>query len=163
MDGETPQDPRRVIGFVGVYHANGSLWGELTYWLGARVGRAHCALCDITHGTFRRRPEWESCESGLGVPFETFHLDDRPADVREVSGEATPCVLARLGDGSLVVLVGPEALERCAGRPDALASAIQAALSEADLALAQVGSAPTDAYTSTQSDVLGEKSERGSA
>ena len=146
MAGETPPDVKgTVVGLVGVYHANGSLWGEVTYWLGARVGRAHCALCDITHGTFRRRPEWETCAAGLGVSFDTFHLDDQPDDVRAASSGATPSVLARLADGSLTVLVGPEELERCSGQPNELAAAIHCAVDGAGLVLGPVGPASAGA------------------
>ena len=146
MVGETPPAAQdTVVGLVGVYHANGSLWGEVTYWLGARVGRAHCALCDITHSTFRRRPEWETCAAGLGVSFDTFHLDDQPDDVRDVAAGSTPCVLARLADGSLSVLVGPDELERCSGRPNELAGAIHRAVDAAGWVLGPVGPASAGA------------------
>jgi hypothetical protein len=32
---------------IGVYAADGTVTGELAYFVGARLGRAHCALCDI--------------------------------------------------------------------------------------------------------------------
>ena len=115
----------RVTELVGVYHASGTLWGELSYWVGARLGRAHCALCDVTHGTFRPKAGWAECASGLGVPFTTFHLDDRPADVAAASVDATPCVLARLTDGGLRVLVGPADLEACGGDPATLIDVIE--------------------------------------
>lgn len=35
---------------VGVYDADGTVLGELSYFVKARLGRAHCSLCDITHG-----------------------------------------------------------------------------------------------------------------
>jgi hypothetical protein len=41
---------RSIRRLVGVYNANGTVGGELAYFLGARLGRAHCSLCDITHG-----------------------------------------------------------------------------------------------------------------
>ena len=44
-----------VTALTGVHHADGSVIGELRYWIGARLGRAHCALCDITHGGARWR------------------------------------------------------------------------------------------------------------
>ena len=113
-----------VTELIGVYHASGTLWGELSYWVGARLGRAHCSLCDVTHGTFRRKPGWSACESALAVPFVTYHLNDRPDDVAAVSEDATPCVLARTSAGELRVLVGPEELEACGGDPQALVDTI---------------------------------------
>jgi hypothetical protein len=43
-----------IARLIGVYNAEGSLRGELAYLLGKLTGRAHCALCDITHGALRR-------------------------------------------------------------------------------------------------------------
>jgi len=114
----------RVTELVGIYHASGTLWGELSYWVGARLGRAHCALCDITHGTFRRKPGWDACAQDLTVPFVTFHLDDRPADVAAASDGATPCVLARTEGGGLHLLVGPDDLEACGGDPETLVGVV---------------------------------------
>ena len=109
-----------VTELIGVYHASGTLWGELSYWVGARLGRAHCSLCDVTHGTFRRKRGWSACEQALPVPFVSYHLNDRPADVAAASGEATPCVLARTASGELHMLVRPADLEACEGNPEAL-------------------------------------------
>lgn len=114
----------RVTELVGIYHASGTLWGELSYWVGARLGRAHCALCDVTHGTFRRKPGWDSCAQALPVPFVTFHLDDRPPDVAAASEGATPCVLARVSGGGLRVLVDAGDLEACGGDPQSLVDAV---------------------------------------
>lgn len=128
----------QVTRLVGVYHADGDLRGELTYWIKARFGAAHCALCDITHGTFRRRSDWTACEQRLGVEFTTFHLNDRPSDVAATSEGATPCVLAGTADGTLVMLVGPAELEQCAGDPERLMEAISQAATAAGLALPAV-------------------------
>jgi hypothetical protein len=125
---------RKVTSFVGVYHANGDLWGELAYWVGARLGRSHCALCDITHGTFRRKRTWDACKRDLAVTFTTYHLDDRPDDVRAASEGCTPCVLASTAD-ELMVVAGPDELEACAGDPDALVALINRRCTAAGLLL----------------------------
>ena len=44
---------QQIVRLIGVYDANGTLSGELAYWIGARLGRRHCSLCDITHGSVR--------------------------------------------------------------------------------------------------------------
>ena len=62
-----------VVRLVGVYNADGTVFGELSYFVGKRLGRAHCALCDITHGLVRERPAWQECVAALPVPFEMFH------------------------------------------------------------------------------------------
>ena len=117
---------------IGVYHANGSLRGELAYLVGKVVGRSHCALCDITHGTVRRRPSFDACVAALPVPFDLVHLDERTEEVAVASEGRTPCVLAHTDQG-LVLLLGPEDLAACAGDPDRLRTAIEGAADAASL------------------------------
>jgi hypothetical protein len=117
---------------VGVYDADGTLRGEMAYWLAARVGRAHCALCDITHGTFRERDDWRACRAGLPVPFDTYHRDDQPARVRAATGDTAPAVVAETDTG-VVVLLGPAALAECGGSPEQLLAAVEAAVVAAGL------------------------------
>ena len=124
---------RRIIRLVGVYDADGTLRGELAYWVGARLGRTHCALCDITHGLARERADWKSCRAGFAVPFDTYHRNDQPENVSAASGGVVPVVLAETDDG-FVVLVGPEELSACAGSVDQLTRAIELAVARAGLA-----------------------------
>lgn len=132
-----------ITGLTGVYHARGTLTGELAYWVGARLGRAHCALCDITHGTFRAKPAFAAaCRDGVPVPFALVHLDERTPAVATATDGQTPCVVAEVApddaatvgseanDGGaprLVLLLGPEDLEVCGGDPDAFVVALTAA------------------------------------
>ena len=115
-----------MIRLIGVYDADGTFRGEVAYWIGARLGRQHCALCDITHGAFRERSDWQACRSELPVPFETFHRNDLPESVRALNAPL-PAVFAETAAG-VQVLLGPEALAACAGSPDALLHALDAAL-----------------------------------
>lgn len=112
---------------IGVYDADGTLRGELTYFLKARFGATHCSLCDITHGKVRERADWRTCRDELPIPFVTYHRDDQPADVRAVANGVTPVVVAETPDG-LRVLLGPDELNECAGSPTRLRSKIEAAL-----------------------------------
>jgi hypothetical protein len=114
-----------VRSLVGVYNARGGLAGELAYVLGKLTGRAHCGLCDVTHGNrLRAKPEWSERAASLPVPFETVHLDERDS---EFASLPAPCVAARTDEG-LVLLLGPAEIDACAGSPAALAAAIEAAL-----------------------------------
>ena len=109
--------------FFGVYDADATFMGEAAYWIGARLGVRHCALCDITHGTFTVKEEWRSCSTSLGVPFRAFHRDDAPREVRAVMGEHLPAIVLQLS-GRLEVVMGPEELETFHGSPEALTSAL---------------------------------------
>jgi len=115
-----------VVEYVGVYDADATIVGEVSYWLGARLGVRHCGLCDVTHGTFRPRADWARAAATLDVPFVAFHRNDAPDDVRAVAAGAYPVVLARTAN-SLRVIVDAAALDACAGSPEALVAAIRAA------------------------------------
>ncbi|MGH9110843.1 MAG: hypothetical protein ACRDZN_00850 [Acidimicrobiales bacterium] len=115
-------DPILIQRLVGVYHARGSLWGELVYVAGKLTGRAHCALCDITHGT-RRRPEVDAWIEALPVPFDLVHLDERTDAVTAASDGATPCVLAGTAVG-FVLLLGTAEIHVCDGEIDRFVDAL---------------------------------------
>jgi len=51
-------DHSQYLEYIGVYNADASIWGEVSYWFGARFGIRHCSLCDVTHGLFRERADW---------------------------------------------------------------------------------------------------------
>jgi len=129
---DTPTPSVQIRRLVGVYNADGSLRGELAYWIGARLGRAHCALCDITHGNVRERSDWKLCRAGLPVPFDTYHRDDQPAEVADVTGSDAPAIVADTSRG-LVLLMGPDDIEACAGSPTRLSEALAQSADRHDL------------------------------
>ncbi|MBM3694150.1 MAG: hypothetical protein FJW77_12820 [Actinobacteria bacterium] len=114
-----------LTGLVGVYDADHTLRGELSYWVGARLGRAHCALCDVTHGALRPTRAWREYRASLPVPFTTRHRDDAPAAVRALG--PPPLVAAETATGPRLLL-GPDELARCGGSVAALGRAIATAL-----------------------------------
>lgn len=100
--------------FIGVYDADSTLLGEVSYWIGARLGRTHCSLCDLTHGVFTVKSEWKLCSRNLSVPFRTFHRNDAPADVIEAARGSFPIVLAR-HDNELRIALSNEELRQFSG------------------------------------------------
>lgn len=119
-----------VIEFIGVYDADATLIGEISYWLKARVGATHCALCELTHGVFRTKREWVSCSRELAVPFQTFHRNDAPADVLQTS-QQFPVVLVRRSSG-LSVLLDADALDEFAGDTVKFADHLADVISESE-------------------------------
>lgn len=105
---------------TGVYDANGTPSGELAYWVGARLGRRHCALCDITHGLLRTKAEWRRLRGQLPVEFTAVHLDERDPVVADASNGRVPCVIAVFDDGSAEVVIDRDELEACEGDPQSL-------------------------------------------
>jgi hypothetical protein len=125
--GEPESGLRQIRGLVGVYNADGTLTGELAYLLGARLGRKHCSLCDITHGMIRPKAEWQARRSQLPVPFDTFHRDDQPEEVRSATEGVVPVVVAQTGEG-VFILLEPDALAECDGSMERMMSAIEVAV-----------------------------------
>jgi hypothetical protein len=103
-----------VTEFIGVYDADSTLIGEVSYWIGARLGVAHCSLCELTHGLFTQKSEWKTCAKELSVPFHTFHRNDAPADVLAALTGEFPAVLQRTAEGLSVILT-KKALEEFEG------------------------------------------------
>lgn len=133
---------RRVLRLVGIYHAEGTLWGELSYVVRSRLGGAHCSLCDITHGSWRVKPEWKVCRAELPVEFDTVHLDERDPALAVFTDGQTPCVVAETTTG-FVLLLGPDDLDECAGSPETLVDAVRAASAAADLDLTRSDPRPS--------------------
>ena len=126
MNSPHPTSPQRIVRLVGVYDADSTVRGELAYWVGARLGRRHCSLCEITHGSVRQRPEWKACQAGLPVPFDTYHRDDQPGSVRTAAGGQAPVVVAETDGGYMIILASPD-LDACDGSIDRLVDAIEQA------------------------------------
>lgn len=103
---------------IGVYDADATVWGELSYWVGARLGVRHCSLCDITHGKFREKAEWRNCRQELGIEFSTFHRNDQPDDVRDFLNGNYPAVVLRDDNGSLILLMDELQISECGHSPE---------------------------------------------
>jgi hypothetical protein len=125
----------RIVRLVGVYDADGTMRGELAYWIGARLGRRHCPLCEITHGSIRQRPEWQACQAGLPVPFDTYHRNDQPDAIRAASGGEAPVVVAATDTGHVLLLDAGD-LAACDGSIDRLVEAIEQSAARLGLTLA---------------------------
>lgn len=98
---------------VGVYHAKGTLLGELSYVVGKLLGLTHCALCDITHRGISEKPAVVAWRSTAPWPVRWVHLDEQSPAVAAFTRGRTPCVVALRGE--LHMLLDRDALEACAG------------------------------------------------
>ena len=106
-----------ITELIGVYDADSTLLGEISYWVGARLGITHCSLCELTHGLFTQKSEWRQCAESLTIPFRLFHRDDAPDDVIAALAGQFPAVLQRTTEGLKVILIKDE-LERFHGRTE---------------------------------------------
>jgi hypothetical protein len=117
-----------VAKLIGVYDADATLLGEVSYWIGARFGVRHCSLCDITHSLFREKSQWRECqsrlESDLHVEIETFHRNDQPDDVRACIDGKYPAVVMRGDDGVVSMFMNASEIDACGASPENFAAEI---------------------------------------
>jgi len=118
-----------VTEFIGVYDADSTILGEISYWVGARLGVRNCSLCDITHGLFTERNDWKQCRETLAAPFATCHRNDAPHDVLAIASGVFPAVFVRRG-GQIARVLSPTDLEAFNGSPEALVGRLNAMLSQ---------------------------------
>jgi hypothetical protein len=109
-----------------VYDADAGVRGELAYVVGKLRGR-HCGLCDITHGTLRRKPAFDEFTCTLAVPFEVWHRNEQTADVAAFTDGITPVVVAH-GEDGFEVLLDADTLASFDGDVDRFATALTAVL-----------------------------------
>lgn len=118
---------------VGVYDADHTLRGELSYVLGHLIGTRNCDLCTITHGPLRRKSATatlvDAVTERFGVPLELIHRDEQTPTMNAVSAGHLACVLAEI-DGRWRIVVDRPTLQGCAGEPGALLDAVCRALDD---------------------------------
>lgn len=121
-DGQmSPQELARTR-IIGVYNARGTVLGELNYLLRRTFAGEHCALCDITHGSVRRRPAWDRCAESFStahaVDIELVHLDEVPVELGQIADFTAPAVFVHKPDGTYELLLGDEELQSCHHAPE---------------------------------------------
>ena len=104
--------------FVGIYNADGTVLGEISYIVAKYTGRGHCELCDITHGTFRRKRSWDVACEQAGITIDLLHRDEATPDQLHAAGEL-PAIVGNDGDAWRLV-AGPAELAACNGDPERL-------------------------------------------
>ena len=103
-DHGTPKERGPLIELVGIYHADGGVWGEVYYVLNKLLGRTHCALCELSHAWIVPRRSFREAVSRLGLPMRLVHLNEREADLASFTEGVTPCVVGRDREGWLMVV-----------------------------------------------------------
>ncbi len=121
--------PEPVVEVVGVYDADGGVLGELSYVVGHALGRTECSLCSVTHGSFRRKPQWDELVAELDVPVRLVHRNEASEDERAAYVmTGLPAVLGVRADGSHTVLLGPTMLRAAQGSVTEFAVGLREAL-----------------------------------
>ena len=97
-----------------IYDADGSILGELRYIRDKFIGKAACALCDLTHGWSPMGRSAGRQRNGITASLIWLHRDELPEHaLRQVSGRL-PCIAMDRG-GDFDILITREALQGCEG------------------------------------------------
>ena len=110
--------PNNGHNFVGIYNADGTILGEISYAAKKLFGRGSCALCDITHGWTGRRRDFDTTCNSAGIEWTLLHRDEATPEQLAAAGPL-PAVLAER-QGTWKLVLGPSELDECDGDPDAL-------------------------------------------
>ena len=100
--------------FYAIYDADGSFMGEVRYLRDKCLGKAECALCDLSHGwNPLGRSDWRR-RKGVAASLNWLHRDELPGHVvAQVKGQL-PCVAVDSG-GEIEIVIGRDALRGCEG------------------------------------------------
>jgi hypothetical protein len=125
---EIQNHPAKITTLYGVYDADATILGELSYWLGARIGVRHCSLCDITHSLFKQKAAWQDCVKELqenhGVKFHAYHRNDQPDQVRKVIAGNYPAVVAQDESGQFSLFMTDAEISQCDNSPERFMAAV---------------------------------------
>ena len=102
--GELLEQRGPLIELVGVYQADGGLWGEARYLARKLFAGGHCALCDLSHAVVIPRRSFGHAVSRLGVPMRLLHLNERDAALVAFTEGRTPCIVGRDAKGWLMLV-----------------------------------------------------------
>jgi hypothetical protein len=110
-----------IVALFGIYDADATIVGEVSYWIGARFGIRHCSLCDITHSLFTQKSEWQQCQKRLAqehrVDFQAYHRNDAPVQVLKVASGKYPVVISKDASGNYSIFMDNPAIENCGKSP----------------------------------------------
>ena len=97
-----------------IYDADGSLVGELRYLVDKFLGRANCALCDLSHGWHPAGKRAWRQRQGTTTQLSWLHRDEVPHHVLAHVSGSLPCI-AMDTNGRVDILITKDQLAQCEG------------------------------------------------
>ena len=82
-----------------IYNANGSVTGEIIYFLKKYFYGLRCSMCEITHNFISEKKDWKTRLSKTKINLKTVHLDEQNKDLYKFSYGNTPCVVSESEKG----------------------------------------------------------------
>jgi len=72
-----------VIYFI--YNADGSFFGEISYFLNKLSGRDKCKLCDLSHNLIFQKKSWDDFLKELKLPYRVLHINELPESIKQLN------------------------------------------------------------------------------
>ncbi len=92
-----------------IYNADGSFFGEISYFLKKLSGRDKCKLCDLSHNLIFQRKSWDDFLKKLDRPYCVLHINELPDSIKQLNLNYPSILLEK--DGSFEVLVSRKDFE----------------------------------------------------
>ena len=68
-----------------IYNADGSFFGEISYFLKKLSGRDKCKLCDLSHTLIFQKKSWDAFLKELDRPYKVLHLNELPESIKQLN------------------------------------------------------------------------------
>lgn len=96
---------------VGIYNADGSIGGELSYALAKLARRGSCELCDVTHGwNPLGKRSWKAAVDQSDLNLTLIHRDEALPEQLAAAGQL-PAVVMSSDEGWRVIMTNSEFAE----------------------------------------------------
>ena len=92
-----------------IYNADGSFFGEISYFLKKMSGRDKCKLCDLSHNLIFQKKSWDDFLKELDRPYRVLHINELPDSIKQLNLNYPSILLEK--DGSFEVLVSRKDFE----------------------------------------------------
>jgi hypothetical protein len=86
-----------------IYNADGSFFGEISYFLKKLSGRDNCKLCDLSHNLIFQRKSWDDFLKELERPHRVLHINELPDSIKQLN-LAYPSILLEKNDSFEVLI-----------------------------------------------------------
>ena len=68
-----------------IYNADGSFFGEISYFLKKLSGRDKCKLCDLSHTLIFQKKSWDDFLKELERPYRVLHIFVLPDSIKQLN------------------------------------------------------------------------------
>ena len=68
-----------------IYNADGSFFGEISYFIKKLSGRDKCKLCDLSHNLIFQKKSWDDFLKELDRPYRVLHINELPESIKQLN------------------------------------------------------------------------------